>query len=311
MPVTTIAGLHLFGGTPPLSDDLWATTGRVFFVGSVACPGGVVGVDSGAVGHRPQEPFATLDFAIGQCTASRGDTIVVLPGHAETQTAAITLDIAGVRVIGLGSGRNRPAFTRNGAVDLIDVTAANCRLHNLRLLATADTGGSLLNIGAGDLKVTQCVFEHGIGPLIAVTVPAAGDRFWFEDCLWLGTAAGPDICIDLEASGAGNDFVIRNCVANYRGSSGLDLAFIRNNADATIGGIIDGLLVLGADTLVIDFNSSLAAVDGLINNVKFAMSAAITSIEDAFDLGGYLVVDARGTDVVTGHGARVPITTAS
>lgn len=303
-----IPGLNIFSGSPQLSDDLFATSGRVLFVGSTATPGGEVGVDAaGAMGDRPQQPFATLDYAIGQLTASRGDTIIVLPGHAETSATAITADIAGIRIIGLGEGRNRPTITRNGAVDLIDVTAANVRLHNLRLLATADTGGSLINVGAADFVATKCVLEHGTGPLVAVTVPVAGDRFRFEDCMWIGTAAGPDISIDLEGSGAGNDFIIRNCYANYRGSSGLDLAFIRNTADTTIGGIIDGLVVSGADVTVIDFNSSLSTHDGIIRNVAFAMSAAITSIEDAIDNAGYMCIEVRGSDLRTSTGTRALI----
>ncbi len=315
MPVN-IAGLHIFGGVPPLSDgwDLFATTGRTFFVGTTACPGGVVGVDAaGAYGDTPYRPFATLDYAHNQCTASRGDTIIVMPGHAETVSTSVAFDLAGVRVVGLGMGRNRPAFTRGADIDMFDVTAANVRLHNLRLAATATTTNSLLNINAADLKATQLVFEHSTGPLIAVTVPAAGDRFWFEDCLWLGTGAGPDICIDLEASGAGNDFTIKNCMANYRGSAGLDLAFIRNTADTTIGGLIDGLTVISADVTVIDFNSSLSTCDGLIRNVAFAMTAAIASIEDAVDNAGYMCVEVRGTDIRTSTGTRalIPATTVT
>ena len=61
-----IAGLSVFAGAPPMNDlDLFATTGRVFYVGSVAAPGGVVGVDAaGAYGDSPQRPFAALDYAI-------------------------------------------------------------------------------------------------------------------------------------------------------------------------------------------------------------------------------------------------------
>src|SRR5574341_1596957 len=49
-------------------------------------------------------PFATLDYAIGRCTANRGDIIVVKEGHAENVTTAngIDLDVAGITVIGLG-----------------------------------------------------------------------------------------------------------------------------------------------------------------------------------------------------------------
>ena len=46
-------------------------------------------------------PYATIDYAIGQCTASAGDVIIVFPGHTETITAAagIALDVAGVSIV--------------------------------------------------------------------------------------------------------------------------------------------------------------------------------------------------------------------
>lgn len=58
-------------------------------------------------------PYSTVDYAIGRCLANRGDVIFVKPGHAETLDAAsdITSDVAGVTIIGLGTGAKRPTFT--------------------------------------------------------------------------------------------------------------------------------------------------------------------------------------------------------
>src|SRR3970282_1408970 len=95
------------------------TTGEVFYVnsgtGGVA-PGGIGGSNANS-GKSPQEPFATIDYAIGRCTASRGDIIYVLPGHLELLTTAgqIALDVAGVSVIGLGMGLNRPRLQYDAA----------------------------------------------------------------------------------------------------------------------------------------------------------------------------------------------------
>jgi len=49
-------------------------------------------------------PLPTLDYAIGKCTAGRGDTIYVCPGHAETlaTASAVTFDVDGVEVVVLG-----------------------------------------------------------------------------------------------------------------------------------------------------------------------------------------------------------------
>src|SRR5690349_3795433 len=102
MARTALFSRHQPGGVFTV-DDLAEHPGDIYFVGS-----GVTGAtDAAGYGKTPDAPFATLDYAIGQCTASQGDVIYLLPGHTET-TTAIALDVAGVRIIGLGWGRIRP-----------------------------------------------------------------------------------------------------------------------------------------------------------------------------------------------------------
>lgn len=79
---------------------------------------------------------ATIDAAIGSCVASRGDVIYVMPGHTEAVTStSIALDVAGVSIIGLGSGALKPTLTFGATDSRINVTAANCTLQNLRFTA--------------------------------------------------------------------------------------------------------------------------------------------------------------------------------
>jgi hypothetical protein len=101
--------------------------GDVYYVGSTW------GHDSpGNYGGTWDQPFATIDFAIGQCTANHGDTVYVLPWHAETVTSAITADVAGISIIGLTNGRNMPTLTPNGAIDALTITASDVTVANLR-----------------------------------------------------------------------------------------------------------------------------------------------------------------------------------
>jgi hypothetical protein len=80
--------------------------------------------------------YSTIDAAIGACTANAGDTIYVLPGHTEAVTAtSLNLDVAGVRIIGLGTGSLKPTLTFGATDSTINVTAANCVVQNLRLTA--------------------------------------------------------------------------------------------------------------------------------------------------------------------------------
>lgn len=100
--------------------------GNVFWVNSARG-------SNGNKGTR-EKPFATLDYAIGRCTASNGDVIILAPNHAETITGAggITADVAGITIIGMGTYNQRPRFLMDGGttvtfvVSADDVTIQNC-----------------------------------------------------------------------------------------------------------------------------------------------------------------------------------------
>lgn len=281
--------------------------GTVFYVSSST------GANTNA-GTAWGEPFATLDYAIGRCTASKGDVIVLMPGHAET-TTAIAADVAGIRIVGVGAGRNRPALTATtAATDLLNVTAANVYIENVRFVGAASGCTALLDVAGDDFTAVGCQFEHGAAPLSAVTVPGAFARGRLIDCVWRGTAAGPDYSIYLENGAATGKIVGWQVIrpkAFYSASSGLDNAFIR--ADRKVQDLyIESPTVIGFDTLAVDINSSSAAVgDGLVSDGAFVASAALTSIEDAFDVGGVMFKQCFVGDAVTGRLGPVPLATVS
>lgn len=102
--------------------------GNVFWVSSTR------GAD-GNKGTR-EKPFGTIDYAIGRCTAGNGDVIMVMPGHTEAVTStSLACDVAGVTLIGLGVGANKPTLTFGATASRINVTAGNCRWHNFRWTA--------------------------------------------------------------------------------------------------------------------------------------------------------------------------------
>lgn len=281
---------------------------RIFFVSSVS------GSNSGAFdGLSWQTPFATLAFALTQVTASQGDTIVLMPGHAES-TTAIAWNKAGIRVIGVGLGRNRPTLTATtGASDLINVTAANGELRNVRLVGAASGVTALLDIAAADFACYGVSFEPLATPLMSVTLAAGGVRPVFEDCTWLVTVNGPDCAIDIETST--NDYgVVKRCTFNAAGI-GWDLGVIRAAADAAIGWEIQDCTFISCDTVAIDFNSSAGAagVDGVVEDCTFVATAALASVEDIIDTGRYIFKECYAHDITnfTTAAARVPIGTVA
>lgn len=122
--------------------------------------------DSVGAGRSPDAPLATLDYAVGLCTAGQGDTIVLMPGHTETKTATgdlATLDVAGIRVIGLGHGALQPTFVLTHAGATITISAANVLLRNVKVIADiADVAvGLTLGAGADGCTIEGCWFTSG------------------------------------------------------------------------------------------------------------------------------------------------------
>ena len=122
-------------------------------------------------GDTPERAYSTLDAAIGGCTADNGDVILMCEEHAETITGAagIAQDVAGVRIIGLGVGRNRPKITF-GTADAAswDVSAARCSIENVVLINARDAQTAMVNVSAADVVIQDCEFMLGDGTTQAV-----------------------------------------------------------------------------------------------------------------------------------------------
>lgn len=121
-------------------------------------------------------PYATIDYAIGTCTASRGDTIIVLPGHTETVTAAagIALDVAGVNIIGIGEGSIRPTVNFTTAVGAsFAVTAANCLVRNIYFTGGIDALTNPISVAAADFTLDGCEWRDVTGQATDVILTTA------------------------------------------------------------------------------------------------------------------------------------------
>jgi len=162
-------------------------------------------------GKSPEQPFSTIDYAIGQCKSDRGDIIFVLPGHSETHaaanagaTGAITLDVEGVAIVGLGFGDSRPKLLANFAVstiDLIEATAASCVIKNLIFLAsTTAAPESRIDIADTHTVVEGCTFYCGAYDAESIRVTAAGDESIIKNNEVFVTADGPNAFLLTEAA---------------------------------------------------------------------------------------------------------------
>jgi hypothetical protein len=95
---------------------------------------------------------ATVDAAINACTANRGDVILIAPGHTETLGAAsaITQDTAGITILGLGEGADRPTFTFSATAATWVVSGASSVIKNIIATPSIDSVVSPFVVSGAD-----------------------------------------------------------------------------------------------------------------------------------------------------------------
>jgi hypothetical protein len=138
----------------PVRDQL-VTTGNTWYVHNGT------GLD-GNIGDAPVRPFKTLDYAIGKCTASKGDVIYVMPGHTENIAAAgaIAMDVAGINVVGIGRGSLRPTFTLTAAASSVTISAADCMISNCIFTAGFADVATCFTVSAKNARIEKCFFNE-------------------------------------------------------------------------------------------------------------------------------------------------------
>lgn len=184
--------------------------------------GNVYWVDSGTGSNgnngTHRTPLADIDTAVGKCAANNGDIIMVFPGHAETVTTTITCDIAGITIIGLGSGNTAPTLIGPNADATIDVTAADVTIKGLRFEADAGTTQAAtqkIYINAADCTVEDCWFQAGQYDDNVIYISTSGDNAKILNCEFHISANGPDTGIYLEGNaGALTGVQVQNCFFN-------------------------------------------------------------------------------------------------
>jgi hypothetical protein len=189
----TVRGLPLLNAYP----------GQVFWVHS----------GTGSDGNKGNfdRPFGTIDYAIGRCTASRGDIIMVKAGHTETISAAagIALDVIGVAIIGTGTGALRPTINFTATTSTFAISAANCSVYNLLFTGGIDAIVSPIVISAADTSILNSEYRDVTGQCTdCILTTAAANRLLIDGFRYDGdTAAGTNAGIAIVG---GDGIVIKN-----------------------------------------------------------------------------------------------------
>jgi hypothetical protein len=254
------------------------------------------------------DPFATIDYAIGQCIANRGDVIMVMPGHTDTLTGAagIALDVAGVNIIGLGQYDDRPRIVLDAAAATVVVSAANCTLKNLTLVAGFADVVAAIDVTAAGVVLDSLVFEDNttaenfLTPVKSTsTVDNTADGLTVVNCRWSSVdVAGLEF---IEANADIKDLVVDGNYVVHEGTAS-PLVLFATGKDAQYAQITYNFLShkMTANELLVNIDT--AANSGIIAHNRVGHADVTTTHDLGIDALGCRLFDnlSASTDAVSG-----------
>ncbi len=206
----TIRGIPLLQLHP--GEVFWVNNSSVLAVGQ-----DVNGSDGNDGSFR--KPFSSITYALTQCTANRGDIIALGVGHNDSLAAggagALTLNVAGVAIVGTGVGSIRSAITWTGATDTLVISAGNMSFSNISFESGVSAAATGLDISAVDgLSFDNCYFTEGAAAgtfnfIDVINLATGCDDISFVDCKFFGRDAENDQFI---VGIAHDGFYVDNCL---------------------------------------------------------------------------------------------------
>ena len=285
-------GVSSFGVPVIGSGQIPATTGNYYFVSSTTGSNGNLGTQATA-------PKATIASAVTAARASKGDVIVVLPGHVEdiTGAAAITLSKAGLYIVGLGTGRARPTLTwKTSTAAQIVISGAQTTLDNFVFDLTGISAVvAAFSVTAVDVSFLNSDFIISTGtnaPVLGILTAATAARLRVEVCRFIGPATSTDTCTAAIKHEVGIDYVIsRN---EFKGK--FTQAIL--NATTVLGGLIDNnRFVIGTGTVAITM--AAASTPFITNNRMNVASGTAPIVAAAGFVAGNVYSAAAGVTAGT------------
>jgi hypothetical protein len=289
------------------------TTGSYWFVSS----------DTGSNGNSGKDkdhPFATIDYAIGKCTADKGDVIIVMPGHTETLAAAgaIDVDVAGITIVGVGNGTLIPTITLGTSTSAdIDIDAANVTISGLKFTSAIDSLAVVLDVNVGNFTITDCEFNFAatFECLNPINLATTYDNFVIERCKFFQAAdpggtdasAGTGViyCVDSE------NILVRDCW--FKGY--WETAIFHNKTTKAQNVIFEGcVIMLDGPSTATPFEL-VAATTGVVSHCTgynaSSADVATANLWGAIDAQFWIADSYLGNDSASGDAGAVGATACS
>ena len=221
-------------------------SGNVYWVGS-----GTANASNSNKGDSPERPFATITYVLSnKVAANHGDIVLVMPNHTEDMgNTSITMSTAGVAIVGLGAGSNRPTFTYGTNTTKIHVTANNNTFKNLYFDITG--AGSVttgIDVDADYTVIEDCEIlqSDSVGQCDMAIDVGTSTATVMNKLKVVANTASPQAAINI--SGTATQLVISDCwidgnygsatISNPSGAVATNLLikdnFLRNQKSAVI-----------------------------------------------------------------------------
>lgn len=187
-PLILGGGLNLtgtvFSGGPSL-----AQLAPSYFSGAIQWLDTINGSNANA-GTEPELPVKTL--AQAHTNSAANGLIIIGAGSQETLAGSQAFNLAGIHVIGCGSGSTRPRYTCSGTVDMFAASVAGVRFRNIYFPASTAAATSRVNFTAASGELRDCYFECGASDTgTAAIVGANAHNTRVRGTTFLSTASRP------------------------------------------------------------------------------------------------------------------------
>lgn len=189
-------------GVPLLGSGPIMAAGEVFWVSSTA------GFAAGATGDF-DNPFPSLTAALADSRVKTNSdvTIMIKARHEETIAGptVLTLSKSGIRVQGLGRGRQRPTFILTTAITAnVLLSGSYNQLDNLIFVATAfDATTAMMTITGNDNIVSNCEFimaDASEQAALGILISTGASRTQVRQCHFQSSDAGATAAIQIVAA---------------------------------------------------------------------------------------------------------------
>jgi len=287
-------GVSSFG--LPVIGGAFTSTGKAFFVDSNTGSNSYDGLSKST-------PFGTVTYALTKCTANKGDIIYCMPGHIEA-AGGITINKAGVSIIGIGDGYLRPRFQLPATSDEVTISSCDVTIQNLVVFSTVAAVAQTIAVNADDCTIFNCEYqmtETTMTPLLGIVVSTSADRCTIDGFkMIIPSTTNATGCSPIRLNG-GSNHLIQNCflISGLPSTDGLIASGTSVNA-ATMKNLlirknICAVLTTSSSAAIIIDPSSGNVMTGIIadNYMGYAMVTSSTQVatffgdgtEDQWDVG--------------------------